>query len=355
MTSSVPSYAGRAALLVAFAAAAYLVWLLRLELLVVFAAGVFGIALYTLARALGRRTGWSHRICVVLWYLLGVLFASGLVVFANQRLSSEYGELSERIPASLETLERRLEGWPVLGTLGAQVGEIRESLSENGEQRPDESAEEQAANQDTQMKLIRVSMRTLSLVVVWAVLSLWVALDGRRYYQGALTLVPGEHRHVAEELGRELYRALPMWLVGRLASMTVVAALTAPGLLLLGVPLPWLLAIVAGLFSFVPFLGPIASVVPAALIALEAVPQKVIWVFVLFGAIQFLESNFITPRIQQRVASIPALVLITGQVVMGVLVGTVGVMFSTPLALTALICIQIVYVRHYLGRAVTTP
>lgn len=106
--------------------------------------------------------------------------------------------------------------------------------------------------------------------------------------------------------------------------------------------------------SFVPILGPIAAVVPAGLVALQSTPDKVFWVLALYAVVQFIETNLITPNIQQRVASVPPVLLIAGQVVMGVLAGIAGVMFSTPLVLALLITVQVVYVNRLLGEGIQT-
>ena len=195
----------------------------------------------------------------------------------------------------------------------------------------------------------------LTLFTVWVILAFYVAWDGRSYLEGVLRLFPPDRRDVGRDLARSLSVALPWWLVGRLSSMLVVAVLTAPGLLLLGIPLAFVLAIMAGLFSFIPFVGPIASVVPAALVALQSAPSKVFWVLVLYAGVQFVESNLVTPTIQKRVASVPPLLLIGGQLVLGTVAGLVGVMFSTPLMLTIMVTIQVVYLRHGLDEEVTTP
>lgn len=359
-------------LLVALAATAYLVWLVRVELVVIFGALLFGIGLYTLAQWLHERTGLSHRASVIIWYLGAILLAVGFFFFAGQRLTDEYGELSERLPAALEKVQEGVEGVPILESLGDQIEEMGGGGSEEGQQGQggqgqgqeggaegggQEGGGQSAAQdeQDRRMQVVRLSFRALSLFVVWAVLVFFIAFDGKTYAGALLQLVPPEHRAVGRDLVQSMTTALPWWLVGRVSSMGVVTLLTAPGLLLLGVPLAFVLALLAGLFSFVPFVGPIAAVIPAALVALESAPSKLVWVLVLYGTVQFLETNVITPRIQQYVASVPPVLLITSQLLMGVFVGIVGVMFATPLALAAMVAVQVVYVRHTLGEEVSTP
>ena len=298
-------------LMVALAAAAYLTWLLRVELIVIFAAALFGIALYTVAQWSSEKTGLSHRASVIIWYLAGIALAVGFFIFAGQRLTSEYGELGERIPSALNTVESRLEGKPILGTLGREIQDRREGMAGGGQEGGSggggqdqageatggeaegggmSQAEQEQADQQ-RIELVKLSFRTLSLFVVWAVLAFFIAFDGDTYVQAALRLVPPEHRDAGQDLLSALTTALPWWLVGRVSSMAVVSVLTLTGLLILGIPLAFVLALIAGLFSFVPFVGPIAAVIPAALVALESAPGKLLWVLVVYGAAQFLETT----------------------------------------------------------------
>ena len=177
--------------------------------------------------------------------------------------------------------------------------------------------------------------------------------DGKRYVHGAVRLFPPPRRDMAREVAASLGRALPWWLIGRFASMGVVTILTAPLLLILGIPLAFTLALMAGIFSFVPFLGPLAATVPAALITLQAEPGKLVWLLAGYGLIQLLESYIITPTIQDRAVSVPPVLLIAAQIVMGVLAGIPGVMFATPLVLTLMVIVEVVYLEHGLGEEVS--
>lgn len=337
----------------ALAAGAALAWIIRVELMVLFAAVLFGTALYTAAGWLASRTPLPRRLAAVVTYLAAWALLGGFFYFAGQQLTDQYGEFGSRIPSALEALEERLEGRPVVGGLAGEIADLREGLV--GDPPDGQSETEQAAMENQRRQLVSMTFRTLSLLIVWAALVLYVGVDGERYRDALVGLVPPERRHVAADLADALGRALPWWLVGTLASMGVVALLTAPGLMLLGVPLALLLALVAGLFSFVPFVGPIVSAIPAALIALEAAPEKVVWVLLLYWVVQLVETNVITPFIQDRMASVPPLVLIGSQLLMGGLVGVVGVMFAAPFALTLMVVVQVVWLRHTLGEHVETP
>jgi len=353
-------------LLVVLASLAFVTWRLRKELVILFAAIFFGISLYKGARWLTHRTGMAHGLSVSIWFVASLTLLASFFVFAGQRLDDQYGQLGERIPAALEELESRVEGVPILGSLTDELNDLRSSMSGDGqeggegsgggvEQEDEESGEEAEDGGSSTMHFVQITLTTLSHVGLIILLAFYIAYDGKRYQGAFIVLIPPEHRDVGRDLVAAVGHALPWWLVGRLASMAVVAALTAPGLYLLGIPLAMVLGLIAGIFSFVPVLGPLASVIPAALVTLESEPSMIVWVLALYGGVQILESWFLTPRIQDHVSETPPFLLLSAQLGLGVLVGIWGVMFSTPVALTTLVVIQVLWLRYALGEELETP
>jgi predicted PurR-regulated permease PerM len=131
--------------------------------------------------------------------------------------------------------------------------------------------------------------------------------------------------------------------------MGVVGLLTGVGLLIAGVPTPLALGLLAALLSFVPYVGPILSFIPAVLIALTVSLTKVFYVVLVFGIVQTLESYLVTPLVQRRAVSLPPVILITAQIAMGVLAGATGVLLATPLAVCVIVLLQMLYVEDVLG------
>ncbi len=172
------------------------------------------------------------------------------------------------------------------------------------------------------------------------------------YVSGVVHLTPQRHRERAREVIAALSHALRWWLVGRLTMMSVVGVLTTLGLWIAGVPSPLALGLLAALLSFVPYVGPILSFVPAVLVALMASPTKVLYVVIVFGIVQTLESYVITPLVQQRAVSLPPVILITAQIAMGVLAGAAGVLLAAPFVIVVIVLLQMLYVQDVLGDSV---
>ncbi len=109
----------------------------------------------------------------------------------------------------------------------------------------------------------------------------------------------------------------------------------------------WLvLALIAGLLNFIPNFGPLIAMIPAVLIALMQGPSTAAIVAGLYIVIQVVESNFITPMVQQKLISIPPALIISAQLLISPLTGGWGLVLATPLMLIVMILVQELYLKH---------
>jgi predicted PurR-regulated permease PerM len=152
-------------------------------------------------------------------------------------------------------------------------------------------------------------------------------------------------REVLYEIGNVLRR----WLIGQSLLAACVALLTVAGLLFLGAPFPFALAILAGLMEFVPYIGPFLAAVPAILVAFAEGPQLALYVAALFVAIQLVESYVLAPLVQHRAVHLPPAAILFAQVLMGAIVGALGVAVATPLAAAVMVAVSMLYVEDALG------
>src|SRR2546427_12078586 len=97
------------------------------------------------------------------------------------------------------------------------------------------------------------------------VMALYIAVRPRMYRDGVLSLVAPKHRAVGARVLDDAAATLRAWVVGQLLTMLVLGALTALGLLALGVPYWLAFGIFTGLVAVVPFFGSLVSTLLPAL------------------------------------------------------------------------------------------
>lgn len=188
---------------------------------------------------------------------------------------------------------------------------------------------------------------TGALVILFV--GLYAAYDPQLYRTGLVKLFPLHRRDQIRAVLEQLHSALGRWIVGRLVSMAIVGVLTAIGLWLFGVPLPITLGAIAAILTFIPNLGPLLAAIPQVLLALNVGTSTALYVLLFNVGLQTVESYLITPMIQRHEVTLPPILTIAAQLMLGVLVGIIGVMMAAPLMVVALVLIQMLYIRESLG------
>ena len=88
-----------------------------------------------------------------------------------------------------------------------------------------------------------------------------------------------------------------IWLLGQFFDMLIVGTLCGVGLALLSMPLAFVLAVIAGLLNFVPYIGAITAAVPALVVALSLGGREALFVALLYLGVQLFEGNVTAPLI----------------------------------------------------------
>ena len=208
----------------------------------------------------------------------------------------------------------------------------------------------------TAQRYLQLVIQAVVTVVVVLVVGIYLAASPRLYTKGLLHLVPHPARPRVGQVLSEVGYVLKWWLLGQLVPMAVIGVFTALGLWLIGIPMWFLLGLLAALFNFIPNFGPVISFIPAALLALATGdPSKILWVALLYLIAQCLEGYVLTPLVQRKAVELPPVLTILGQVLMGILAGGLGVVLAAPLMAAAVVVVQMLYVQDALGDPVQTP
>lgn len=185
--------------------------------------------------------------------------------------------------------------------------------------------------------------------------AIYLAADPDLYQAGLLKLVPGPRRDLARVALGETARALRLWLLGQLVSMSVIGVLTGLGLAWVGLPSALALGLLAGLLAFVPLVGPIVSAIPALLLALADGAATVGWTLAVFVGVQQIEGNVVMPFVQRRMVDLPPALLLFAIVAAGTLLGPLGALLAAPLTVVVFVLVKRLYVREALDTPTPLP
>lgn len=258
--------------------------------------------------------------------------------------------------------------WLIAPTVSEQVQEMRQTipkaltqvqdwLSQYGwgqnlmEQVPDNMGKAMPQQDELLSKVSGVFSSALSFLadfLIVIITALFLASNPSLYTVGFTKLFPVRNRsRVMEVLGKS-YATLKSWLVGMLSAMAIIGVSSAIGYSLIGLPLALALALIAFFLAFIPNVGPWIAGVPAVLVGLTEGPQMALYVVLVYGGIQLVESYLITPIIFQKTVDLPPALLLFFQVLLGILQGALGLLLAAPILAVLMVWVQEFYVKDVL-------
>ncbi|HWV74382.1 MAG TPA: AI-2E family transporter [Pseudosphingobacterium sp.] len=298
-------------------------------LLMVFAGSLMAIYFHGLANLLERKIRLSHRWCVLIGVLVTLLLVSFLFSFLGAKISTQVSELSKDIPAILQDLRQRLSA--------SEVGrKVLYYFSDGNSSKMVSSFQE----------VFRTSFGIVGDIYIILFIGIFFTVNPRLYREGIIKLVPKAGKERARAVMKRLDFTLKGWLKGMLLAMFFISILTFIGLSIIGVPMGLALAFLAGLLNFIPNFGPLIAMIPAVLIGFTESVNTALVIALLYILIQTIESNVITPTIQNVMIKIPPALIIISQVLFGTLTGSLGIILATPLLVVIIVVVDELYVKQ---------
>ena len=181
-------------------------------------------------------------------------------------------------------------------------------------------------------------------------LSIYFAADPDLYRRGALALLPARRRERGAQVLDRIATVLRKWLVTQLIAMAVIGTVTTIALLILDVKAAFALGLLAGLFEFIPTVGPILSAIPGVAMAFLDSPEKAVYVAIVYWGIQFLENHILIPLLMKGGMDLPPALTVLSQALLALVFGFLGLMVAVPMLATVMVVIQMLYVEQLPAR-----
>ena len=322
---------------VGVAAGALLLWHLRIVVVIAFGAILLAIVLRTIARLIGVWTHLPDGPALTLACVLIFAIVFGTVWLFGVRANAQFGSLITHLQSGEK----------------AVVAYLQQFGLKHASQRLDQGAT--SLLRSGAPSILAAAAHFAEYVIVLVISALYLAAQPDWYRRGFAKLFGRTARGEVENGLQKIGVALRLWLLGQFIIMAVVAVLSFFAMWAIGLPNPLVLALIAGLTEFIPYLGPFIGAVPALLAAVTLGVEPVIWTAGAYLGIHMLEGYLIAPMLQRHFISIPPALVLIGILASGFLFGTLGVVVATPLTVAAFIAIKVFYIRDALGERTEVP
>jgi len=196
--------------------------------------------------------------------------------------------------------------------------------------------------QSGQLVLVWFAYLTLIPVVTFYLLRDWDILVGKVH-----DLIPRPYEKLASKLARQCDEVLAEFMRGQFLVMLAQAILYTIGLWIVGLEFFLLIGMLAGLVSFVPYLGFIVGIGVASVAGFMQFHDIIhlIYILIVFGVGQAIEGMLLSPLLVGDRIGLHPVAVIFAVMAGGQLFGFVGVLVALPVA-----AVIVVLLRHIHGR-----
>jgi predicted PurR-regulated permease PerM len=279
---------------------------------------------------------------VLIFFLLFLLVVPTLIGQLGQLIST-IGEIIQDLPQTWVSLKEWLSGrFPNLDLDGTFMLDQMTSLGNAVQSRGGDLV---AALLSSAQGLINVVV----LLVIVPVVTFYMLMDWDRMVAQVDNLLPRDHQETVRDLARQIDRTLASFIRGQGTVCVILGTYYAIALMIAGLNFGLIVGFIAGLISFIPYIGALVGGVLAIGLALfqwwggteiidgETVQFGVNWLRIgivagVFAFGQFFEGNILTPKLVGNSVGLHPVWLILALSVFGSLLGFVGMLVAVPVA-----------------------
>jgi predicted PurR-regulated permease PerM len=314
-----------ASILIALAAALWVVYAARHVLTWVLVAVFLAIALDPGVRWLQRRTGLSHRGAAAgIIFTLTLAAIAGLGFLLISPLVDQVRGLADAAPGYVHDLTAGRGPLGFLETKYHVVERVRDATSGGGGAL--------LGGASTALAITKGVLATIAAIVTVAFLTFFMILEGPAWVDRLLSLVPPEGRPRWRLVGGRIAQTVSGYVTGNLLISLIAGTATAVALAVCGVPYALALGLLVAVLDLIPLVGAtIAGIVIVTVAALTSITAGVI-IAVFFIVYQQIENHLLQPIVYSRTVRLSSLTVLVSVLIGAAVAGIIGALGAIPIA-----------------------
>ncbi|WP_152449911.1 MULTISPECIES: AI-2E family transporter [unclassified Roseivivax] len=279
-------------------------------------------------------------VCALLIFVLMALLVIPTLVRQTGQLINAAPELSRNLQGFLSTR---------FPEMMADDGVIHDTLQQIGQFVRERGGQFLQTALSSAASLLNVVL----LFVIVPVVSVYLLLDWDNMVARVDELLPREHVDTIRGLARDIDHVLSSFVRGMGTVSLILGVYYAVALMLVGLQFGLVVGVIAGVLTFIPYVGAIVGGVLAIGLALFQFWGDWIWilaVWAIFQSGQFIEGNFLTPKLVGDSVGLHPVWLLLAMSVFGTLFGFVGLLVAVPVAAAIGVIARFLVTRYKASR-----
>lgn len=168
--------------------------------------------------------------------------------------------------------------------------------------------------------------------IVILVMAFYMAVKENGTKNFIISIMPEKHKEYAARLTERIEDKMGRWMQGQLVLMVAIFALDFIGLTLLNIPYALALAIFAGLFEVIPYIGPFISAIPGVILGFTISPFIGAMTLLLYWLVQQFENYVVVPQVMKKAVGLNPITVIVALLIGVKLGGIFGAILAIPIA-----------------------
>ena len=284
---------------------------------------------------------WSRSLAVSVVFVVIFCVLSGAVIVLLPLLEQQISILLGKVPAIVAWLKQTALPWLQMRFVGLaelDIEKLQQSLQENIGGASSIAASVVRSMSASSMAFISA----LANLVLIPVVTFYLLRDWDLMISKIHDAIPRRVEQKASQIAQEVNVVLGAFFKGQILVMLCLAVLYFIGLSLVGLEFALLIAIIAGLVSFVPYLGLIIGLVLACSASLLQLHDAsgIMLVLLVFTSVQVLESVVLTPILVGDKIGLHPVAVIFAVMAGGQLFGFTGILLALPIAAVLLVLLN---------------
>lgn len=315
-------------------------------LLLVFAGILLAVMFSGITNWIKEKTHLNRGVSLFLGVVLIFGIIIGVFLLLAPSVSNQFSQLGNTLPQSLNEFKNWLNQYSWGDELAKKIPadfSVSQIFSGQGEGSGFLTGQKSLISKVTGVVSSFFSVLVDLLIVL--VTALFFAASPKLYVNGFVSLFAIRNHDRLKDVLQKMYVVLKKWLLAMLISMTIVGITTAIAYLIIGLPVPYALAVLAFFFEFIPNFGPWLAGIPAVLIGFTNGAQTAFIVAIVFLIIQLIESFWLIPMILKKAIKLPPALLLFFQVLLGIAQGVLGLLLAAPLLAVLMVAVQELWIE----------
>lgn len=172
---------------------------------------------------------------------------------------------------------------------------------------------------------------TFIILLMVPIILFFLLKDGSNFLVGFMGKVPPGRRRDIGSIIRAIDTQVGSYIKGQILIATINGLLMFIGFSLINLNYSGILAVAGGILSFIPYLGPTLTFIPAAIVAITDSFWTLGQLGLVWAVIQFVEGNLIEPNVMGKRLNVHPVTIILVLLIMGELLGLVGMILGVPI------------------------